>query len=63
MPPPWQTDDQPVKMTIETKTLDGEPQAAEGTVKIYRLKQPAKVVRADLEGTTGDGINGECLRR
>ena len=30
--------------------LDGEPQKAEGALKIYRLKQPEKVVRPDILG-------------
>jgi len=46
---PWQTVDKAVEMTVETKSLDGEAQQAEGTVRIYGLRQPARVVRADLE--------------
>jgi hypothetical protein len=41
----WQTDDQPVELGIGTTTLDGEPQVAEGVVKIYRLKEPDRVHR------------------
>ncbi len=37
----WQEAAKPVEITISTTTLDGEPQVAEGTVKIYRLKSPA----------------------
>jgi RNA polymerase sigma factor (sigma-70 family) len=48
----WQTQDKPVEWTVGTTTLDGEPQAAEGTVKIYALKQPEKVVRSELASTT-----------
>ena len=44
----WQTGDKPVELKIETKTLDGEPQAAEGSVKIYELQPPEKVQRAPL---------------
>ncbi|HZZ73276.1 MAG TPA: alpha-2-macroglobulin family protein [Pirellulales bacterium] len=44
----WQTEDKPVEITVKTETLDGEPQKAEGTVKIYKLKQPDKVERADI---------------
>ena len=47
----WQTDKQPVVLQVRTTTLDGEPQPAEGTVKIYRLKQPAQVQRAPLGGS------------
>ena len=41
----WQTDDKPVELKLETKTLDGEPQVAEGSVKIYELQPPEKVHR------------------
>jgi hypothetical protein len=41
----WQTEDQAVELNISTTTLDGESQQAEGSVKIYRLKQPDKVHR------------------
>jgi hypothetical protein len=46
----WQTDDKPVQLKIDTKTLDGEPQQAEGTVKIYELQPPEKVQRAQIDG-------------
>src|SRR5207249_4257329 len=44
----WQTDQKPVEVTITTQTLDSEPQAAEGVLKIYKLKQPEKVARSSL---------------
>ncbi len=44
----WQTDQKPVEVTITTQTLDGEPQAAEGVLKIYKLKQPEKVARSSF---------------
>ena len=40
-----------MKIAISTQTLDGEGQAAEGSVKVYRLKQPESVHRASLSGT------------
>jgi hypothetical protein len=46
----WQTGDKPVQLKIETKTLDGEPQAAEGSVKIYELQPPEKAQRGPLGG-------------
>ncbi len=46
----WQTKDAPVGLTVTTKTLDGEPQAAEGSVKIYELQAPATVQRAPIIG-------------
>jgi hypothetical protein len=45
---PWQTDDKAVQLQIHTSTLDGEPQTAEGQVKIHRLKEPAAVHRPYL---------------
>ncbi len=45
----WQTPDQPAKLTVETKSLDGDPQAVEGKVIFYALKQPDKVERAALK--------------
>jgi hypothetical protein len=46
----WLTAGQPVEIKLSTTTLDGEPQKAEGALKIYRLKQPEKVVRPDILG-------------
>lgn len=46
----WQTEAKPVVLRIRTTTLDGEPQVAEGKVKIHRLKEPAKVQRTSLSG-------------
>ncbi|MHC1728947.1 MAG: alpha-2-macroglobulin [Syntrophobacteraceae bacterium] len=45
----WQTSDKPVEITIDSKTLDGEGQAATGTLKVYALRQPATVRRPDLD--------------
>jgi hypothetical protein len=47
----WQTPDKPVELAIQTTSLDGDAEAARGTVKIYRLRQPARVVRAPLENS------------
>jgi hypothetical protein len=46
----WHTMDKPVELKIRTTTLDGEAQTAKGTVKIYKLKEPAQVQRAPLGG-------------
>lgn len=46
---PWQTPGTDVKLAVATTTLDGEGQAAKGTLKVYRLRQPEKVVREQLE--------------
>jgi len=48
----WQTPEKPVEWTVSTTSLDGEPQAAEGTVKVFVLKQPEKVVRGELQNNT-----------
>lgn len=45
----WQTPDKPVEFTIDTKSLDGDPQSASGTVTIQTLIQPTKVERAPLQ--------------
>jgi len=41
----WQTTDKPVAFNIFTRTLDGEPLAAVGTLKVYKLQQPKEVMR------------------
>ena len=46
----WQTEDKPVEIKINTQTLDSVGQTAEGTLKIYRLKEPAQVQRPSLSG-------------
>ncbi len=44
----WQTTAKQVELAVRTTTLDGEGQAAEGSVKIYSLKTPDKVARPSL---------------
>ncbi len=46
----WLTTKEPVTITVSTQTLDGEGQAAKGTLKIHRLKAPAAVQRGPLDG-------------
>ena len=46
----WQTDGKPIELKLETKTLDGEPQVAEGNVKLYELQAPDQVHRPPLAG-------------
>jgi len=50
----WQAAAKPVEIKITTTTLDGEPQVAAGTFKVYRLKSPAKVVRARIGAEDND---------
>ena len=49
----WQTERDPVRLTINARTLDGEPQVAEGKVLIYDLQAPAKAQRAPLDNGMG----------
>jgi hypothetical protein len=44
----WQIDGKPVELKLETKTLDGEPQVAEGSVKIYELQAPEQAHRSPM---------------
>lgn len=46
----WQVTDQEVKIAIKTTTLDGEGQAAKGTLKVHKLKSPEAVMRPNLLG-------------
>jgi uncharacterized protein YfaS (alpha-2-macroglobulin family) len=46
----WLTEDAPVALKLSTRTLDGEPQVAEGSVKIYSLEAPENVERPPLAG-------------
>jgi len=46
----WQTQDKPVELRVHTSSLDGEGQSAEGSLKVYRLKEPADVPRVELAG-------------
>ncbi len=45
----WLTEDQPVRLEVRTTTLDGEPQPASGTLRVYALQAPARVPRPALE--------------
>jgi uncharacterized protein YfaS (alpha-2-macroglobulin family) len=45
----WQTPDKPAELTLSTSSLDGVPQSAAGTLKVYALQQPAAVQRAALQ--------------
>jgi uncharacterized protein YfaS (alpha-2-macroglobulin family) len=44
----WQSADIAVDLTVSLTTLDGEPQVAEGVVKVHRLREPASVHRRSL---------------
>ncbi len=49
----WLTTDQPVNLEIHTTTLDGEPQVAEGSIKVHALQAPEKIQRPKLAGGFG----------
>lgn len=46
----WQTQDQPTEIKLATKTLDDEPQVAEGNVKVCELQAPERAQRAPMAG-------------
>ncbi|MCI0699867.1 MAG: hypothetical protein L0241_02115, partial [Planctomycetia bacterium] len=46
----WLISEKESVFNINTTTLDGEGQAAKGTLKIHSLKQPTKVARPDISG-------------
>ena len=45
----WQTPQEPVELTVTTQSIDNQPEPAEGTIKVYTLKQPDKVARDSLQ--------------
>ena len=47
-PPQWLTDDKAIELTIRTTTLNGEAQSASGTLQVYEVVQPDKVMRFSL---------------
>ncbi len=48
--PDWIVANEETTLTINTTTLDGEGQAAKGTVKVFALVQPKSPVRGELDG-------------
>ncbi len=46
----WLTEDAETKLAVTTTSLDGEGRAAEGTLKVFKLKQPEKVARPEIDG-------------
>lgn len=53
----WQVADKVVELKIEAASLDGEGRAAEGVLKIHRLKQPEQVARPSLEDDPDRGVH------
>ncbi|MFH0727334.1 MAG: alpha-2-macroglobulin family protein [Pseudomonadota bacterium] len=58
----WQTTEKPVEVNVRTATHDGEGLSAHGTVRIYRLKQPDKVQRAELTASRPFGNDPRGVR-
>lgn len=50
----WLTAAEPVELNVRTTTLDGEPQVAEGVVRVHSLKAPEAVRRPSLLGDQTD---------
>ncbi|HWQ93656.1 MAG TPA: MG2 domain-containing protein, partial [Clostridia bacterium] len=50
----WQVAGKPLVIQVTTTTLDGEPQVAEGAVKVYELVQPPAVQRLPIGGEDAD---------
>jgi len=44
----WQMTSQPVRVEVKTESLDGEPLAASGSLKIFQLEPPEQVHRRPL---------------
>lgn len=47
----WQTPDEPVELAVTTESIDGQAEPAAGTVQVYTLKPPEKVLRANPVST------------
>lgn len=56
--PDWNTANSDVKFDVSIKTLDDAGQKAKGSVKVYKLKQPEKVVRPEHDVTGFHGGEG-----
>jgi hypothetical protein len=48
--PEWLVDGRPVEVEVSTATLDGAPNAGEGTLTVRRLEAPDEIERAPLGG-------------
>jgi uncharacterized protein YfaS (alpha-2-macroglobulin family) len=57
----WLVESEPVEVVVEAKTLDGEPQVAEGRVRVYDLKSPDEPQRAPLTARPYWGFRGRGL--
>jgi len=55
----WLTDEQPVELRVRATTLDGEPQQAEGILRVHALKAPDRVSRPSLFKQWGGDEDGD----
>ncbi|HLH52979.1 MAG TPA: alpha-2-macroglobulin family protein [Verrucomicrobiae bacterium] len=58
----WQTTAAPVEVLVTTRSLDGQPQVAEGRVLVYDLQAPARAQPAPLNGSVlffGRDLSGQ----
>lgn len=56
--PDWLTDETPVTLQIQTRTLQGMPIGAKVAIELHSLKKPERIGRAPLPGRRpGDAIN------
>ena len=44
----WQTPDRPVELIVWTQSFDDQPEPASGTIQVYDLRQPERVIRPKL---------------
>ncbi|MHC4567452.1 MAG: alpha-2-macroglobulin family protein, partial [Planctomycetota bacterium] len=47
----WQTSDKPVELVVTTQSLDAQPEPATGSITVYSLIQPEKVIRPSFVST------------
>ncbi len=52
----WNVAGSPVKLALSTTSLNGDPVAASGKLKVFTLKQPDSVIRPDLLGVARPAV-------
>jgi len=55
----WQTPEVPVNLTIRTESIDGDPEQAQGSLRVYALRQPDRVARASLWSASSGAGTGQ----
>ena len=48
----WLTVAEPVRVTVATSTLNGQPLGAAGTLEVFRLKGPSRPVSAPFDASS-----------